>query len=188
MTQHQRVIFNGDGYTAAWKKEAAKRGLPNFPSTPEALGAFVSEKSKELFGKFNVFTEAELESRYEIFMEEYAKKIKIEGELSLSLARTVIMPAASKQLSELAESIMNQKNAGIAAGLAAKKAMAETIGGLLDNVDSCCKDLEEALKTGNQAPVVKAMAALRHNGDALELNVDDELWPLPKYREMLFIS
>ena len=186
--EHKRVIFNGDGYTAAWKKEAAKRGLPNFPSTPEALGAFVSEKSKELFGKFNVFTEAELESRYEIFMEEYAKKIKIEGELSLSLARTVIMPAASKQLAELAESIMNQKNAGIAAGLAAKKAMAETIGGLLDNVDSCCKDLEEALKTGNQAPVVKAMAALRHNVDALELNVDDELWPLPKYREMLFIS
>ncbi len=186
--EHKRVIFNGDGYTAAWKKEAAKRGLPNFPSTPEALGAFVSEKSKELFGKFNVFTEAELESRYEIFMEEYAKKIKIEGELSLSLARTVIMPAASKQLAELAESIMDQKNAGIAAGLAAKKAMAETIGGLLDNVDSCCKDLEEALKTGNQAPVVKAMAALRHNVDALELNVDDELWPLPKYREMLFIS
>ena len=186
--EHKRVIFNGDGYTAAWKKEAAKRGLPNFPSTPEALGAFVSEKSKELFGKFNVFTEAELESRYEIFMEEYAKKIKIEGELSLSLARTVIMPAASKQLAELAESIMNQKNAGLAAGLAAKKAMAETIGGLLDNVDSCCKDLEEALKTGNQAPVVKAMAALRHNVDALELNVDDELWPLPKYREMLFIS
>ena len=186
--EHKRVIFNGDGYTAAWKKEAAKRGLPNFPSTPDALGAFVSEKSKELFGKFNVFTEAELESRYEIFMEEYAKKIKIEGELSLSLARTVIMPAASKQLAELAESIMNQKNAGIAAGLAAKKAMAETIGGLLDNVDSCCKDLEEALKTGNQAPVVKAMAALRHNVDALELNVDDELWPLPKYREMLFIS
>ena len=186
--EHKRVIFNGDGYTAAWKKEAAKRGLPNFPSTPEALGAFVSEKSKELFGKFNVFTEAELESRYEIFMEEYAKKIKIEGELSLSLARTVIMPAASKQLAELAKSIVDLKNAGITAGVAAKKAMAETIGELLDKVDSCCTDLEEALKTGNQAPVVKAMAALRHNVDALELNVDDELWPLPKYREMLFIS
>ncbi len=186
--EHKRVIFNGDGYTVAWKKEAAKRGLPNFPSTPEALGAFVSEKSKELFGKFNVFTEAELESRYEIFMEEYAKKIKIEGELSLSLARTVIMPAASKQLAELAKSIVDLKNAGITAGVAAKKAMAETIGELLDKVDSCCTDLEEALKTGNQAPVVKAMAALRHNVDALELNVDDELWPLPKYREMLFIS
>ena len=62
------------------------------------------------------------------------------------------------------------------------------IGELLDKVDSCCTDLEDALKTGNQAPVVKAMAALRHNVDALELNVDDELWPLPKYREMLFIS
>ena len=186
--EHKRVIFNGDGYTAAWKKEAAKRGLPNFPSTPEALGAFVSEKSKELFGKFNVFTEAELESRYEIFMEEYAKKIKIEGELSLSLARTVIMPAASKQLAELAKSIVDLKNAGISAGISAKKAMAEMIGELLDKVDSCCTDLEDALKTGNQAPVVKAMAALRHNVDALELNVDDELWPLPKYREMLFIS
>ena len=186
--EHKRVIFNGDGYTAAWKKEAARRGLPNFPSTPEALGAFVSEKSKELFGKFNVFSEAELESRYEIFMEEYAKKIKIEGELSLSLARTVIMPAASKQLAELAKSIVDLKNAGISAGIAAKKTMAETIGGLLDKVDSCCTDLEDALKTGNQAPVVKAMAALRHNVDALELNVDDELWPLPKYREMLFIS
>ena len=83
---HKRVIFNGDGYTEAWKKEAAKRGLPNAATTPEALGAFVTEKSKALFTKYNVFTEAELESRYEIFMEEYAKKIRIEGELCLSMS------------------------------------------------------------------------------------------------------
>ena len=185
---HKRVIFNGDGYTEAWKKEAAKRGLPNAATTPEALGAFVSEKSKALFSKYNVFTEAELESRYEIFMEEYAKKIRIEGELCLSMSRTIVQPAAGKQVAELAEALVNMKTAGLTAGVAAKKEAATVIGKLLDSVTKKCNDLEAALKTGNQAPVIKAMAALRTDIDQLELFIDDEIWPLPKYREMLFIS
>ena len=186
--EHKRVIFNGDGYTAEWKKEAAKRGLPNAPSTPEALGALISEKSKALFTKANVFSEAELESRYEIFMEEYARKIKIEGELSLSLARTVILPMVSKQLAELADSIVAMTSAKLNAGLTMKRNMAERIGVLADKAEAACNALEDALATGNQSPVVKAMANLRVQVDALELLVDDELWPLPKYREMLFIS
>ena len=185
---HKRIIFNGDGYTDAWKKEAARRGLPNAATTPEALGAFVSEKSKALFEKYNVFTEAELESRYEIFMEEYAKKVKIEGELSLSMARTIIQPAAGKQVAELAEALVNMSAAGLTSGVAAKRETAELLGKLLDNVTKECNDLEYALKTGNQAPVLKAMAALRADVDMLELHIDDEIWPLPKYREMLFIS
>lgn len=185
---HKRVIFNGDGYTEAWKKEAAKRGLPNAATTPEALGAFVSEKSKALFTKYSVFTEAELESRYEIFMEEYAKKIRIEGELCLSMSRTIVQPAAGKQVAELAQALVNMKAAGLTAGVAAKKEAATVIGKLLDSVTKKCNDLEAALKTGNQAPVIKAMAALRTDIDQLELLIDDEIWPLPKYREMLFIS
>ena len=185
---HKRVIFNGDGYTEAWKKEAAKRGLPNAATTPEALGAFVTEKSKALFTKYNVFTEAELESRYEIFMEEYAKKIRIEGELCLSMSRTIVQPAAGKQVAELAQALVNMKAAGLTAGVAAKKEAATVIGKLLDSVTKKCNDLEAALKTGNQAPVIKAMAALRADIDQLELLIDDEIWPLPKYREMLFIS
>ena len=182
------MIFNGDGYTEAWKKEAAKRGLPNAATTPEALGAFVTEKSKALFTKYNVFTEAELESRYEIFMEEYAKKIRIEGELCLSMSRTIVQPAAGKQVAELAQALVNMKAAGLTAGVAAKKEAATVIGKLLDSVTKKCNDLEAALKTGNQAPVIKAMAALRADIDQLELLIDDEIWPLPKYREMLFIS
>ena len=186
--EHKRIIFNGDGYTPEWKKEAARRGLPNFSSTPEALVAFISEKSKALFGKYQVYSEKEIESRYEVFMEEYAKKIKIEGELSLSLARTVILPAASAELSELAATVCRMKEAGLTAGLEAVTATASKIGTLTDRLGACCQDLEDALKTGNQLPVVKAMSALRENVDMLELNIDDERWPLPKYREMLFLS
>ena len=121
-------------------------------------------------------------------MEEYAKKIRIEGELCLSMSRTIVQPAAGKQVAELAEALVNMKTAGLTAGVAAKKEAATVIGKLLDSVTKKCNDLEAALKTGNQAPVIKAMAALRTDIDQLELFIDDEIWPLPKYREMLFIS
>ena len=104
------------------------------------------------------------------------------------MARTIIQPAAGKQLAELAEALVNMKAAGLTAGVAAKKEAATIIGRYLDSVTAKCNDLEAALKTGNQAPVLKAMAALRADVDALELLIDDEIWPLPKYREMLFIS
>ena len=186
---HKRIIFNGDNYSNAWKEEAARRGLPNYPTTPEALKALVASANIALFEKYGVFSKVEVHSRYEIFIEEYNRKIRIEGELSLNMTRTIILPAGSKQLSELAKTIAVMTGTDLKAGLASQKAQAETLGKLLDSIDAECGRLEKALslKDGS-AKIVDSMAALRKSVDLLEKNVDDELWPLPKYREMLFIN
>ncbi len=186
---HKRIIFNGDNYSAAWKEEAARRGLPNYPTTPEALKALVAPANIALFEKYGVFSKVEAHSRYEIFMEEYTRKIRIEGELSLNMVRTIVLPAGSKQLSELAKTIAVMTGCSLKAGLSTQKAMADTIGKLLDSIDAECGRLEKALslKDGS-AKIVDSMVALRKSVDLLEKSVDDELWPLPKYREMLFIN
>ncbi len=186
---HKRIIFNGDNYSTAWKEEAARRGLPNFPTTPDALKALVAPANIALFEKYGVFSRVEAHSRYEIFTEEYHRKIRIEGELSLNMARTIFLPAGSKQLSELAKTIAVMSGTDLKAGFSTQKAMAETIGKLLDSIHAECGRLEKALSLRDgSAKIVDSMAALRKSVDLLEKNVDDELWPLPKYREMLFIS
>ncbi|OQA88855.1 MAG: Glutamine synthetase [Lentisphaerae bacterium ADurb.Bin242] len=186
---HKRIIFNGDNYSTAWKEEAARRGLPNFPTTPDALKALVAPANIALFEKYGVFSRVEAHSRYEIFTEEYHRKIRIEGELSLNMARTIFLPAGSKQLSELAKTIAVMSGTDLKAGFSTQKAMAETIGRLLDSIHAECGRLEKALSLRDgSAKIVDSMAALRKSVDFLEKNVDDELWPLPKYREMLFIS
>lgn len=186
---HKRIIFNGDNYSTAWKEEAARRGLPNFPTTPDALKALVAPANIALFEKYGVFSAVEAHSRYEIFTEEYHRKIRIEGELSLNMARTIFLPAGSKQLSELAKTIAVMSGTDLKAGFSTQKAMAETIGKLLDSIHAECGRLEKALSLQDgSAKIVDSMAALRKSVDLLEKNVDDELWPLPKYREMLFIS
>ncbi|MBQ7404283.1 MAG: glutamine synthetase III [Lentisphaeria bacterium] len=185
--KHKRVIFNGDNYTESWRKEAAKRGLPNAASTPAALAAFLDEKNEILMEKYGVFTKQELRSRHDVFCEEYSRKVKIEGELSLSLARTLFLPAATRQIAELASGICNMKQAGLNAGISAKTAMAERIGTLADAVEDCANRLEEALTENSSKQILSIMSEMRKNVDSLEKQVDDDYWPLPKYREMLFI-
>jgi len=186
---HKRIIFNGDNYSEAWKKEAAKRGLPNLRTTPEAMAALLKPENIALFKKYGVFSEVEVRSRHEIFLEEYHRKIRIEGELSLNMARTIFLPLGSKQLSELAKTIAVMSGCEIKAGLAAQKAAAETIGKLLDGIELECRSLEKALAAKDaSAKIVESMANLRKLVDTLEKRVDDDLWTLPKYREMLFIN
>ena len=186
---HKRIIFNGDNYSDAWRKEAAKRGLPNLRTTPEALEALIKRANIALFEKYGVFSEIEVKSRHEIFLEEYHRKIRIEGELALNMARTIIQPIAGKQLSELVKTIAVMSGCELKAGLASQKTAAENLGKLLDGIDLECRNLEKALAVKDASSrIVESMAGLRKLVDTLEKRVDDDLWTLPKYREMLFIN
>jgi len=182
---HKRVIFNGNGYDQAWIGEAEKRGLPNLHDTPSALESFTKAENIALFENAGVLSRAELLSRHEIFMEEYERKIRIEAELSLLLARTVIMPAVAGELKDLLQTIGS--SAGIKAAARPLKKAAERISVLLDSVDTKCDALEETISRKDALGAVEAMRTLRSDVDALEKLVADRAWPLPKYREMLFI-
>ena len=184
---HKRIIFNGDNYSEAWRKEAARRGLPELRTAPEAMKALIRPENMALFEKYGVFSPVEAHSRYEIFLEEYQRKIRIEGELSLNMARTIILPIGGKQLSELVKTIAVMSGCGLKPGLAAQKSAAETIGKLLDGIELECRNLEKALLSDRAAKILDSMRALRKLVDTLEKRVDDDLWTLPKYREMLFI-
>jgi len=185
--KHKRVIFNGDNYTLAWVQEARRRGLPNLRTTPEALTAMLDEKNIALYEKYKVFSRTEVFSRYEVFLREYKRRIHIEGELSLSLARTLIYPAVMEEISRLSGAMVNcgSLKLTVAAGNAKKMidALAPKLAAMLEE----CDMLEGALVSDEPGPIIQAMDNMRKEADALELLVDDRLWPLPKYRELLFI-
>ncbi len=185
--KHKRIIFNGDGYKDAWKKEAKKRGLPNLSNTPQALRPLVEKKNIELFEKYGVFNASEMHSRYEVFIEEYTKKIQIETALALDISKTIILPAVVKYLGELSSS---------AAALAAAKAdrnnslsaRIKYVSMLLSELCEANDALEILIKNGEPLQKrIDAMNKVREVADRLEQEVADELWPLPKYSELLFI-
>ena len=184
--KHKKIIFNGNNYGEEWKKEAAKRGLPNLRTTPEAIKPLVKPENIALFEKYGVFNRVELKSRYEIFLEEYERKIGIEAGLALKLARTHIIPAVAAYLQNLGKSLEAEKLAGVKKsklGAYAQKISAR-LGALIDASDS----LEREIAGGkNLAKVLEKMAELRKIADAAEGDVDNELWTLPKYCEMLFV-
>ncbi|MCF6174802.1 MAG: glutamine synthetase III [Victivallaceae bacterium] len=184
--KHKRVIFNGDNYSAEWLAEAEKRGLPNLRTTPEALSVLNAEKNSALFEKYGVLTKAELHSRYEVFIEEYNTKITIEGGLALHMAKTIILPAAVTYQKSLLDNLVKLATIGIVNGSAGQKVVVEKVGSLIDATVTGCDKLDAALNSEDSAAVIKAMNSLREVVDQLELEVDDNIWPLPKYSEMLF--
>jgi len=185
--KHKRVIFNGDGYKENWKKEAAKRGLPNLPNTPAALEPLRDPKNIELFRKYGVFNSSEMLSRYEVFMEEYCKKVHIETALALNISKTIIMPAAEKYLSQLVATAKNVAEAKFGRNKALE-AKGKLINSLVESLGAANEKLE-ALVVANAEPLKKlvAMGDVRTIVDKLEVEVDDTQWPLPKYSELLFI-
>lgn len=197
LQQHQRVIFNGDGYSKEWEEEAAKRGLPNLKSTPEATKHFMDDDAIELFGRYNVLSKGEIESRYNIKLENYILAIEIEANATRDMARNMIVPAALKYQAQMADSIAKAAAAG-AAPNAQKAALAKLTGqideliGAIDALDAVMEKehgddpLEVAMHTRQE--IIPLMDAVREKADPLEAMVDDALWPLPKYREMLLIS
>ena len=181
---HKRIVFNGDNYSAAWAAEAERRGLVNLSSTLEALKPLKYKANKELMARYGVLSEAEMESRYEVFLAEYRRKIRIEGEVGLETARSVILPAVSIQLGSAVETL----NAlGDRPGKNAMERTVKALGGGLDRLSDSCLALEEVLKKDDPAGILAALAEVRRAADALEGVLEDQSWPLPKYREMLFV-
>jgi len=195
MKDHGRIIFNGDGYTEAWQKEAAKRGLPNARNTAEAIPACQTAANDDVLARFNVLSIREFHSRNEIYLEKYVKDVKIEGRLAFEIAKTMIFPAAVEYQVRLAE-----------ASLALKDLGQKHCTSVLDELCGLAADLQkrmEALRKilahdGNgdvaaharycREKIVPAMDAVRTVVDQLEFVVADDLWPLPTYQEMLFIK
>ena len=186
LVKHRRIIFNGDNYGKEWLDEAARRGLPNLASTLPAIDNFRKTATKALFQKYGVLSNTEIDSRYEVFQEVYHRKIRIEGEIGLEIARSMIAPAAEQQFGRLAAALANAKACGLKAGTAGLKAKAQKIGDGIDQLSKANDSLAAALHDGPEK-IMAALRALRVIIDTLELDVDDDLWPLPKYREMLFI-
>ena len=184
--KHKRIIFNGDGYTDNWLAEAKRRGLPNARSTMEALKALTVPENIALFEKYGVYNARELESRYGVGEENYHRKIHIEGEIALEMACSMIFPAVADEYGKISRSLAAAKSAGLKAGVKALAANASEMGRLLDDLDKRIEALRKALG-GLHEEILDAMAELRKTVDALEKIVSDECWPLPKYREMLFV-
>ena len=184
---HKRVLFNGDGYGEAWLKEAAKRKLPNLKTTPEALKALTNKKNSELFEKYGVFTQRELESRYEINLEGYTQKVMIEGSCAREIASTMILPVMREEYSKASQALLNAKETGLSFGVKSLTASTVALGAGLDNLLAAISSLDCAIAKCSAQDVLSCMEKLREIVDACEMRVSDDVWPLPKYREMMFI-
>ena len=196
LTENQRIIFNGNGYSDEWVAEAERRGLPNIKSMVEAIPAITTDKAVELFERFSVFTKAELESRAEIQYEAYAKAINIEARTMIEMASKQFLPAFIKYTKTLADTVNAVKAAGVDASVQTETLkevsalMAETKAAL-DNLvkttaDAAAKEEGEVQATYYHTEVVPAMDALRAPVDKLEMIVDKEAWPMPSYGDLIF--
>ena len=184
---HKRVLFAGDGYSDAWREEAARRGLPELPDTPSAIAPLRNAANQALFEKYGVLSKTEMNSRYEIALEDYARRIRIEGGVALEMARSMIRPVVADEFSKLATAISIARKDGLKVGVTGLRALSLKLGAGLDDLHVKCEKLDKALVKGTPAQQRQATADLRRTVDALEYLVDDSRWPLPKYREMLFI-
>lgn len=184
--KHKRIIFNGDGYAEEWRKEAQKRGLPITASTMESLKAIKLDKNIELFEKYGVYNRKELLSRFDVFLEEYHRKIRIEGEIALDIATNMIMPIILDEYKTALSALKSATDAGVTVGVDALKHNIETLGKGLEELTFKTEKMAVATK-GLHEEILAAMSDLRVTVDRLERIVSDDLWPLPKYREMLFI-
>ena len=184
---HKRVIFSGDGYSAAWPKEAAKRGLPNLRDTMAALAPLKDPRNVALFEKYGVLSRTEMLSRWEIGMEDYHRRIRIEASIALEIARSMVRPVIADEFSRLATALGQAKSDGLKFGIRGLTALSSKLGAGLDDLHVKCDRLEKALSRSRHEAQVAAMNDLRRTVDRLESLVDDSRWPLPKYREILFV-
>ncbi|HEX8562221.1 MAG TPA: glutamine synthetase III [Flavobacterium sp.] len=199
--QSKNILFEGDGYSEAWEKEAEKRGLSNFKTTPQALKARVSQQAIDLFGQMNVMNHVEVEARYEIEIEEYTKRIQIEGRVLGDIARNHVIPTAIRYQNTLIENVRGLKEIfGSEFETIGKEqiGLIREISGHIAGINEKVEQMTEARKTANALSDAAEMAEMycdvvkpyfdiiREHCDKLELLVDDEVWTLTKYRELLF--
>ena len=197
----EKVLFEGDGYSDAWEKEAEKRGLPNVKTTPLALDAMVTEKAKHLFESNNIYTHSELEARHEIELEKYIKKVQIESRIMGELATSHILPPAIRYQTLLASNIAGLKASGVSEeAFSNQKQILDKISEHINKASDLVERMIEARKICNAIEDTRTKAIayqsqvkdtffdqIRYHVDKLELLVDDKEWYLPKYREMLFL-
>lgn len=197
----KNVLFEGDGYSDAWEQEAARRGLPNVKTTPTALDAYITEKSKALFEGNQIYTHAELEARHEIMLEDYIKKVQIEARVMGDLATTYILPSAIKYQNVLINNIKGLKEAGLPESAYANQKqilerVCEHVSVMSDSVEQMIEERKKANEIAHSREraiaycdnvVSRYFSTIRYHVDKLELLIDDNYWLLPKYREMLFL-
>jgi glutamine synthetase len=193
----KRILFNGDNYTEDWHAEAERRGLRNLRNTLDALELITSDKNAQLFEKYGVLTHRELESRAEIAFDQYFKTINIEGETMADMARSMLLPAAVRYLNDLLAAAHRARDVGVqSSGLGAT---IQELTGLIDELRSTLDELiaQNAELGGDtlhskahhmRDHIIPAMRAVRSVCDRLEKVVPDDVWPLPTYRDMLFIK
>jgi glutamine synthetase len=184
---HKRVVFNGNGYEPRSIKEAARRRLPNAPDTPSALAALGKKENVALFEKYGVMTKRELASRHEIFLEEYDKKVRIEGACARDIAGETVFPAVKAEYLETLEAYAKAEKTGVTAGVEALRESLVELGNGLDALRIGLQDLENALAGPDAGTILASMQSLRTVVDGLERKVSAARWPLPKYRDMLFL-
>ena len=195
VTKHERIIFNGNGYSDEWCEEAARRGLPNLKTTVDALPEFVSDKSIKLFEKHGVFSPAEVESRYEILVEDYSKFLHIEMLTMLEMAKQEILPACLKYSNKIAKGLETKKSIGIMsdAELKLAKELSDDVSVLIEKIGELDKIAEAAPSENDYETakyykdiVIPAMNELRTIADKLETKVGKEYWPFPTYTDLLY--
>ena len=201
IVESKKVLFEGDGYSDSWEKEAAKRGLPNVKTAPLALDAYLTKKTKHLFESNDIYNHAELEARHEIMLESYIKKVQIEARVMGELATTFILPSAIKYQNILLSNIKGFLDAGMpSTAFANQKEILENISKHIAVMSDCVEKMIDERKKANEIADTRDRAIaycdkvkglyfdkIRYQVDKLELMTDDAYWPLPKYREILFL-
>lgn len=197
LKEHQRIIFNGDGYSSKWQEEAARRGLVNAKNTVESVKVLKNKQQTAIFSEMGVYSEVELESRYDILLHNYNVTIQVEANTALRMVKTQIYPAGVKYLGEISKDIANAKAAGIEANFLAKDIQA--ISNILSHIRTKVSILEEAVKLAQSSQkdiyeisciyrdqVRQAIEDLRYSIDLLEENIDEAYWPIPTYIDLMF--
>ena len=199
--ESKSIRFEGNGYSEEWEKEAEKRGLSNFKTTPKALDAFISEKSEMLYADTSVFTKREAEARHEILLESFYKKLQIEARVIGELVTNVIIPSAIDYQSKLIENARGMKDLGI--NESAYKVQLDIINQIATHINFIKQNVDQMVaerKKANEIEDLREKAItydekvksffqpIRYHVDKLEQLVDDSIWPLPKFRELLFIK
>jgi glutamine synthetase len=195
--ENKRIVFNGDGYTEAWQTEAEKRGLLNARTSLDAIEFIPAEKNKELFAKYEVLSERELEARHEVSLDQYFKTLNIEGETTEWVAQTMVLPAAIRYISDISETINSTKSlglnpVGISGTLSEMVELTNSLASSLANLRQMNNDLGgDSVHSKSfhvRDNVLPAMAAVRTACDAIERIISDKYFPMPSYREMLFVK
>jgi len=196
MDKHRNVVFGGNGYSEEWHKMAVEeRGLPNLRTTADALPVLKADYVEELFNRLGVLTPVELESRFDVYSEQYIQSIEVEAKLVVSMAKTIIYPAALRYVSDLVETIAKAS----AIGITLEKATAEKVASLIQSMMDMVSKLSAAMTKHDFATTEEhlqyfaqtirpLMDQVREYADALEGEVADDLWPIPTYQEMLFVK